>query len=98
MDFLNGWLDYIRVLGFFVSLYSFVALLGRWKRHHKNWNVKTADIWYGLTMWTFSGCVFTAQAIYYHRPFTPGFVFLMAAIFVTGKGVHRRGEWGSNAS
>lgn len=94
----NDWHDLVRVLAFFISVYCVVILLLRWKRDSKDWNVKTRDYWYALFMWSLAGCVFTVQGVALDRPFTPGFVFLTAAVLVTGKGLHRKGEWGSRAT
>lgn len=99
MNFLDEWHDYVRAFAFFVSLYCLVFLVLRYfQTDGKNWNVKTKDYWFALVMWTLSGCVFTIQGITLDRPFTPGFVFLTAAILVTGKGIRRKGEWGTRAT
>jgi len=97
MHLLDDWADYIRALGFVISAYSFVTLVVRFKRNRKSWNQKTIDYWYALLMWSLSGCIFCIQAILLNRPISVGFVFLMAAIFVTGKGVNAKGSWGNNS-
>lgn len=95
---INNWHDWLRLAAFFVSLYSFAMLVYRYQTGGgKNWNVKTKDYWFALVMWSLSGCAFTIQGIALDRPFTPGFVFLIAAILVTGKGIRRKGDWGAHA-
>lgn len=94
----NDWHDFVRVVAFFVSLYAFVVLLSRYFRDGNDWNSKTMDYWYALTMWSLAGCVFTVQGVALDRPFTPGFVFLTAAILVTGKGLNQKGDWGNRAT
>lgn len=96
MYLLNNWHDLVRIVAFLVSIYSVVTLCSRWRKNHKDWNEKTLDYWYGLTMWSLAGCVFTVQGILLDRPFTAGFVFMTAAIFVTGRGLHRQGPWGGS--
>ena len=95
MNGINEWHDFVRVLVFFISLYSLVKLVIRYRKSHHEWNVKTNDYWFALLMWSLAGCVFTLQGIALDRPFTPGFVFMTAAILVTGKGLFRKGSWGS---
>lgn len=92
------WYDIVRILAFFVSLYCLVTLLVRYRQGNVTWNTKTKDYWFALMMWSLSGCVFTVQGLVLDRPFTPGFVFLTAAILVTGKGLSRKGIWGSETS
>lgn len=98
MDF-SSWTNWVRLFCFFVSAYSFVFLLVRYRAGGgREWNVKTKDYWFALVMWSLSGCVFTIQGIVLNRPLTPGFVFLIAAILVTGKGLSRKGDWGARAN
>lgn len=96
--YLDDWYDVVRFVAFFVSLYSAGCLLVKYHRHHKTWNTKTKDYWFALLMWSFAGAEFCIQGIGLDRPFTPATVFLVAAILVTGKGVHQKGDWGNNAS
>lgn len=96
MSYLNDWHDYARVLGTAMNLFVVVVLVIRYKQHHKSWNEKTVDLWYSLLMWGLAGIVFCVQGIVLDRPFTPGFVFLMAATLVAGKGVHAKGRWGGS--
>ena len=95
MHGINDWHDVVRVVAFFVSLFSLAKLIIRYQQSRNEWNVKTKDYWFALLMWSLAGCVFTVQGITLDYPFTPGFVFLTAAILVTGKGLHQKGTWGS---
>lgn len=97
MYVLDEWHDFLRVVIFFISLYCIITLFRRWRRDHKDWNTKTTDYWYALLMWSLAGCVLSAQGVTLDRPLTPGTVFLAAAIVVTGKGLHQKGDWGSAA-
>lgn len=96
MSYLNDWHDYLRVVVFFVSVYGFFALLFRFKNRSEGWNTKTRDYWFALLMWCLAGCVLMIQGVVLDRPFTPGSVFTMAAVFVTAKGLHKRGSWGDS--
>lgn len=98
MDGVNDWHDFVRVLAFFISVFCLVKLGIRYQQAGRNWNVKTKDYWFALVMWSLAGCVFTVQGVVLDRPFTPGFVFLTAAILVTGKGLARKGSWGNAAT
>ena len=91
-------LDVFRAILFFISAYSVLVLIARYRKEKNDWNQKTVDIWYGFLMWSLSGCVFTIQAIALDRPLTPATVFITAAILVTGKAVHQKGVWGGNAT
>ena len=95
MQGINEWHDIVRVVAFFVSLFCLVRLVIRYRKSHGEWNVKTNDYWFAMLMWSLAGCVFTVQGIVLDRPFTPGFVFMTAAILVSGKGLSRKGSWGS---
>ena len=95
MQGINEWHDVVRVVAFFVSLFCLVKLVIRYRKDHREWNVKTNDYWFAMVMWSLAGCVFTVQGIALDRPFTPGFVFMTAAILVSGKGLSRKGVWGS---
>jgi hypothetical protein len=92
------WHDFVRGVGFCVSIFCVAVLLIRWRQKSAGWNEKTKDYWYALLMWSLAGCVFTVQGIVLDRPFTPGFVFLIAAILVTGKGLHQKGDWGEKSA
>lgn len=92
------WHDFVRVIAFCVAVYSFVTLINRFRKSGSDWNTKTKDYWYALTMWSLAGSVLTVQSILLDRPFTPGFVFLITGILVTGKGVHNKSDWGSHAA
>lgn len=96
MGSINDWHDILRTLAFFVSIYCVIVLAIHYKRDGRNWNVKTKDYWFALMMWSLAGCVFAGQGVVLDRPFTPGFVFLTAAVLVTGKGLARKGPWGSD--
>lgn len=93
---INDWHDAVRAIAFFVSLYCLVKLIVRYKQNESSWNVKTKDYWFAMVMWSLAGCVFAAQGIALDRPFTPGFVFMSAAILVSGKAMFRKGSWGSD--
>lgn len=90
------WHDVVRGLAFLINLYALYLAVKRYAKGHKNWNEKTIDLWYALTMWTLAGIVFCVQGIILDRPFTAGFVFLVAATMVTGKGLHAEGPWGAD--
>jgi hypothetical protein len=93
----DDWLDVFRIFLFFVSTYSVLLLAIRYRNGGNEWNIKTKDYWFSALMWSLSGCVFTMQGIALDRPLTPATVFMTAAILTTGKAVHRKGDWGSNA-
>lgn len=96
MPTFDNWHDYIRLLAFVVSLYSLVMLVVRYRKNGgQDWNVKTKDYWFALVMWSSAGCVLSIQGIALNRPLTPGLVLMTAAILVTGKGVFKKGPWGS---
>jgi len=94
----DDWLDYFRIILFFVSAYTVVVLLYRYRVNGHGWNTKSMDIWFGNLMWALSGCVFMVQAIALDRPMTVATVFVFAAILVSGKAVHKKGAWGSDAT
>lgn len=97
MDFLNDWHDYVRVLLVVVLVYTLGVLTNRFVRAHKLWNEKTLDYWYAMVMWCIAGVILLIQGVKFDYGFTPGFVLLIAATLVTGRGVHRKGDWGSRA-
>lgn len=98
MDYINDWHDVVRVVAFLVNIYTLWMLGQRYWSGAKEWNSKTIDLWYALTMWTLTGAVFAAQGVILDRPFTPGFVFLTAATLVGGKGIHSKGQWGGKGA
>ena len=89
------WHDAIRFVALLVNLYTLFVLIGRVRAGRHDWNSKTLDLWYTMSMWTAAGVVFCIQGIVLDRPFTVGYVFLTAASLVGGKGVHRKGPWGN---
>lgn len=86
----------LRIAVAMVCLFSLVALLVRFKQNSSDWNVKTKDYWYALLMWSLSGLVLAIQGLLESRLITPAIVFATAAALVTGKGLHRKGSWGSD--
>lgn len=98
MGYIDDWHDLVRIVALCISLYCVFTLVRRYIANHTGWNEKTLDYWYALTMWSLAGCVFCVQGILLDRPFTAGFVFLTAAILVTGKGLHQKGTWGESSA
>lgn len=94
----NDLIDVLRVITFLVSVYSATTLLIRYKQNHHAWNTKTKDYWYALFMWSLAGAEFCIQGIALDRPLTPATVFMIAAVLVTGKGVHNKSGWGNGAT
>lgn len=97
MVIIDSFTDVARVITFCVSLYCVGLLIHRYRTRHMLWNKKTLDYWYALFMWSVSGCVFTVQGIVLDRPLTPATVCLIAAVLVTGKGLHQSGPWGDGS-
>lgn len=97
MENLNDWHDYVRVLLIGILIYSLLVLTIRFRAQHKTWNDKTKDYWYAMTMWCLTAGVLLVQGIALNLGFTPGFVLLVSATLVTGRGLHRKGDWGGNA-
>lgn len=95
MGYLNEWHDYVRLVAFFMCLYCLIMLLVTRQREGDGWNTKTHDYWYAMVMWVLAGHVIAAQGVILDRPFSPAVVFLTAAALTTGKGLHKRGEWGA---
>ena len=96
MDGVSDWHDIVRVIAFLVNVYAFSLLICRFRSRAEDWNVKTKDLWYALLAWTAAGATLNVQSILLDRPLTPGFVLIVAAALVTGKGVHRKGSWGAS--
>lgn len=94
---LDDWHDLARVAIFFTCFLCLFVLILRFWQEGQNWNTKTKDYWFALLMWTLSGCIFSIQGVALDRPFTPGFVFLVAAALVTSKGLFRKGRWGGDS-
>ena len=94
MGYLNDWHDYLRVVVFFVSLYSLYKLIRIRRREGVAWNTKTNDYWFAMLMWVLAGHALTLQGFLLDRPFTPAFAFLSAAVLTTAKGLHQKGAWG----
>lgn len=94
MLYLNEWYDFLRVGMFLLSLWCCITLLLRWRKYSDAWTDKTKDYWYSLFMWTVVGQVTSIQSIYLDRPVTAATVTILAAVLVTGKGLHQKGDWG----
>lgn len=79
-----------------VCAFSFVRLLWRFWKYGKNWNGKTRDYWYSLTMWSLAGMSLTAESIIRQAPFRYSIVFVTAAAAASLIGLRRKGGWGSD--
>lgn len=97
MGNIDDWHDIVRLGLMGVLSFSLGVLLRRFKDGHKTWNEKTKDYWYAMVMWCLTAGVLVFQGILLDLGFTPGFVLLVAATLVTGRGLHRKGTWGANA-
>lgn len=97
MDYLNDWHDYLRAGLLLILIYSLVVLIDRFARLRALWNDKTKDYWYAMLMWCIAGVVLLIQGMVLDRGVTPGLILLTASTLVTGRGVHRKGDWGSGA-
>lgn len=90
MDHIDQWHDVVRIFLFWMSIVSVILLLIQIREHGNEWSVRTKDGWFALLMWSMAGVVLTMQGIVLNRPFTPGFVFIAAAILVTGKAAYTK--------
>jgi hypothetical protein len=92
MDALTFWRAVVGI----VCLLSFLRLLYRFALHRDEWNPKTRDYWYALTMWSFAGLALSVEALIRHSPFRYSLVFVSAAAIVSMIGLRRKGGWGSD--
>ena len=98
MHFVNDPIDFFRLALIVLSMWCSFTLIRRYRKHEKEWNVKTKDYWYSLLMWTVVGFSLPLQGILLDRPLTPVLVITAAAVVVTSKGLLNRGAWGGDDS
>lgn len=89
-------LTIVRIILLVVAASAFFILLNRFRVGRQDWNAKTRDYWYALTMWTFASGCGTAESLYRQLPGRYSIVLSVAAAVVTLTGVLRKGTWGGS--
>jgi hypothetical protein len=77
-----------------LSATSFLILLNRFRVGRSDWNTKTRDYWYALTMWTFAASCGTIESLIRGLSIRYSIVLSIAAAATTLSGVLRKGTWG----
>jgi hypothetical protein len=88
--------DVWRLFNFLICAPCFIILIARYRQNHWRWGTKTADFWFALATWTFTGSYSSIEGIVVNAP--PGLrvMFISVGGLVTLKALARKGEWGEN--
>lgn len=90
------WHDYVRLVNLVICLVSLWLLFKRYSEHSSEWNTKTKDYWYSLSMWSTAGLAMSLEGVL--RDSGPGIrlAFIFAASLATFKAVRTKGTWGGS--
>lgn len=89
----TGFFVFRLVLGIICTI-EFFILIGKFVMYRKQWNTKTRDYWYALTMWAFATACANFESIIRGLPGRYTIILTIAAATVTLIGLRRRGSWG----
>lgn len=88
------WHDWWRLGIYFLTSWSLIILVARYRKHRVNWNDKTVDYWYSLTMWCLAGWVLALEGILRDSAFGARLIFITLAASITLRGLRQKGSWG----
>lgn len=98
LDYVDSLSDWIRLIMFGLCFYNLTYLILMFSWWRQEWNAKTRDYWFVLTLWTLTGTVGSIEGVL--RDVEGGYrvSFALAATLATTVGLSRKGPWGSGSA
>lgn len=88
------WHDWWRLLNIAICTWCLIMLFVRYREGRPDWNDKTIDHFYALTLWVVAGFALSLEGILRDSDFGIRLWFVSVAAIMTIRAILQRGSWG----